>query len=57
VCPPGPKTVFAIYSHVERFDQAEGAGHDLEENVPTFGLDVFPDDLMIIIVTPFTRPR
>ena len=50
MCPFGSKTVFAIYSHVERFNKTEGAGHDLEENVPTFRLDVFSNDLIILYI-------
>ena len=45
VCFVRPEAVLAVHSDVEGFDEAKGAGHDLEENVPAFGLAVFPDDL------------
>ena len=45
MCSFGPEAVLAVHSDVEGPDEAKGAGHDLEENVPAFGLAVLSDDL------------
>jgi len=49
VCATGSEAVFAVYSDVEGFDEAEGAGYDMEEDVSTLGLAVLSNDIIILI--------